>query len=350
MTVSPGTHASDAELRRRAHEQLPGVFAPQPRRALYMVPLVALAWTGNAALLFWPLPWPARVALALLVGHSYGCGALLAHECLHGSTVRAPWLQRLLGYAGLAPLLVSPTLWLVWHNRVHHGNTNSALRDPDHFGTLRRYRQARSTRAVHRLAPGSGSLLSYAFVFYWFTFHTQIVLLLTSKHSPLFVGLRRRLAIAETLAFAGVYAALGVAAGPLGALLVVVLPLAVGNFVVMVYLATNHFMRPLTTRNDALDNSMSVRTWPLLDALHFRFSHHVEHHMFPRVSSRFYPQLRAFLQREARERYVCPSHLTALRYLYSTPRIYLDAKTLVHPEDLQRKVDTDELAEALKSA
>jgi fatty acid desaturase len=221
--------------------------------------------------------------------------------------------------------------------------------DTDHFGTMRRYNQMKSTRLVNRLAPGSGSLVSYFFMFYWLTFHTQVVLLVTSRHLPAFQQLNRRRAIIDTLVFLAI--ALGVAglAGPWKSVFAVLIPILVGNFVVMMYLSTNHFMRPLTITNDALDNTMSVETWPLLDVLHFRFSHHVEHHMFPRVNSKFYPALRAWLRREVPDRYVCPSHFTALRYLFRTPRVYLDAKTLVDPHDMTRRVDTSELAQWLQN-
>ena len=335
---------SEAELRDRIRRELPHIFQQQPARAWAMLPLIGIAGLCTWAILHFSLPWYAMALLAVIIGNNYGAGMLLGHECLHGSVVRARWLQDVLGYVGLGPPLMSPNLWRVWHNQVHHGKTNNPMLDTDHFGTMRRYQQMKSTRFVNRLAPGSGSIASYGFMFYWLSFHTQVVLWITSRHLPSFQQLNRKLAIADTLVFAAGWLALALLAGPYKAIFVVLLPIAIGNFVVMMYLSTNHFMRPLTINNDALENTMSVRTWPLFDWLHFRFSHHVEHHMFPRVNSKFYPELRAWLEREVPDRYVCPPHFAALKALFGTPRVYLDAKTLVDPHRPSRKVDTTELA------
>lgn len=338
---------TEAQLRDRIRRELPHIFVPQPARAWAMLPLMAVALAATFTIIAFDLPWYAMLALAVVAGNNYGAGMLLGHECLHGSVVRQRWLQDALATVGLGTLLMSPSLWRVWHNIVHHGKTNNPMLDPDHFGTLRRYNQMKSTRVVNWLAPGSGSPMSYFFMFYWLTFHTQIVLWISSKHLPQFQMLNRRRAVIETFAFLAFWLGVGWLAGPWKSLFAVLLPILFGNFVVMMYLSTNHFMRPLTITNDALDNTMSVETFPLFDRLHFYFSHHVEHHMFPRVSSKFYPELRVWLKREVPDRYVCPSHLTALSYLFRTPRVYLDSKTLIDPRDMTRRTDTGELARLL---
>ena len=64
-----------------------------------------------------------------------------------------------------------------------------------------------------------------------------------------------------------------------------ILPMMMANATVMSYIATNHMLRPLVDSDDPLDNTLSLRTHWLVDALHWRFSHHVEHHLFPAMSS-----------------------------------------------------------------
>jgi fatty acid desaturase len=347
---APSAPEPEARIRGRIRRELPHIFAQQPQQALAMLPHALLAYGGSAAIVLLDLPWYGMLPIALVAGHAFGSTTLLAHECLHGAVVRQRWLATLLAWIGMGPLLVSPSLWRVWHNQIHHAKTNNPIKDPDHFGMLRRYQQMRSTRLVNLLAPGSGHVLSYFFLFYWLTFHTLNVLLLTSRVAPYFRRLNWPRALAETLVLAAAWSAVAIAAGPFKTLFAVLIPIALGNFVVMMYLSTNHFMRPLTISNDSLENSMSVRTWRLLDVLHFRFSHHVEHHMFPGVSSKFYPELRAWLQREVPDRYICPPLSVALRQLYATPRVYLDFDTLVDPEDTERRVDTTELARTLRNA
>ena len=114
----------------------------------------------------------------------------------------------------------------------------------------------------------------------------------------------------------------------------------------MSYIATNHLMRPQTETNESLDNSMGVTTFSLLDRIHFNFSHHVEHHLFPHMNPKFAPQMRRWLKNETRNRYVSPPHWKALLYLYRSPRLYLDANTLIEPEK-GKMVDIGELTDSL---
>ena len=61
--------------------------------------------------------------------------------------------------------------------------------------------------------------------------------------------------------------------------------------------------------------------------------------------------MRRWLLANEADRYVCPSHARAIAYLYRTPRVYLDATTLVDPNRLPRgpRIDTRDLALALRS-
>lgn len=327
----------------------PEVFERQPLRALLVLPAVAAIVALTVGVVGGGWAWWADLLSVLVLANLYALLGFLAHEVLHGAVVRRRWLQDAIGAIGFGPFLVSPTLWRVWHNQVHHGNTNAGDRDPDSFGTMRRFERAPSTRIVTKLAPGSRSPVSYLFLFYWFTFHGQVVLWIQSRFLRGFERLDRRRATAETAVFVGAWLAFGVWAGPRGALLAGVVPMLIANAIVMSYIATNHFMRPQTERNEPVENSMSVTTLPLLDVLHLNFSHHVEHHLFPAMSARFAPQVRAELQSLVGAAYVSPPHGRAVAALYRTPRVYLDAQTLVDPYD-DRRVAIPDLTAILTAA
>src|SRR6185436_4540481 len=98
------------------------------------------------------------------------------------------------------------------------------------------------------------------------------------------------------------------------------------------YIVTNHMLRPLSTERDSLTTSMSVTAHPILDWLHFHFSHHIEHHLFPTMASDSYPQVRAWLQDQLGDRYFAPPFGAALVAIFRTPRLYADPVTLVDPE------------------
>ena len=114
-------------------------------------------------------------------------------------------------------------------------------------------------------------------------------------------------------------------------LLAYLLPLAVGHGGMMMYIFTNHLFCPMTAVNDPLGNSISVRVPKLLDILHFNFSYHAEHHIFPWLNSDYYPQVRELLQQHFPERmgYVVPL-AEAWRRLLHTPNLYWDDATLTN--------------------
>ena len=126
------------------------------------------------------------------------------------------------------------------------------------------------------------------------------MLWIQSKYMRSFANLNRRRAKIDTLARAGVLDRARRSFAGWQSMYVIVIPIVVANATVMSYIATNHFMRPQTETNDPIENSMSVTTLPLIDKAHFNFSHHVEHHLFPRMSAASAPAVRAWLQENSR--------------------------------------------------
>ncbi|EDY86194.1 fatty acid desaturase [gamma proteobacterium HTCC5015] len=317
-------------------------FRERPLRALWFIPMTAIIVGGIAAILTLGMPWWANLLVSLLVGHTVACQALLAHEVLHGALGLNRKMQNFLGWLGFGPALVPPEFWRRWHNIAHHANTNLHDKDPDSFGTMARYEKYPKMANFTKPAPGSGKWYSYLFLTYSFVFHAQLVLWMQTRRRKEFGELDRNKAIRQSLYCAAAWVALAIASGPL-LIFTVVIPLAMLNIIGQSYILTNHMLRPQMDNNHPVDNSMSVRTWRWLDPLHFHFSHHVEHHMFPKMGSDQAPKVRAWLEREMPQRYVCPTHFKALKMLYTTPRVYSDAETLVDPLKPERRVNVHDL-------
>ena len=269
---------SPPNLRRTIIRTFPyQVFDRRPLQILLYIPIVAgmyflATWMNHVS-----HPWYLMLLGSLELSVLVSAAVFLAHEVLHGSVVKSKLLQDLAGYIGFAPFLVSPYLWRFWHNKAHHGHTNQGNYDPDSFGTLDRCEREPTTRFVTKLAPGSGHFLSYIFLFYWFTFHGQVILWL-GRYSYAFRSFNRKRAVFDSALMLGFWGYLAWNIGWYGSFFTIVIPMLLGNFTIMSYIATNHFLRPQS--DHPLVNSMSITSPRWVDALHFNFSHHVEHHLF----------------------------------------------------------------------
>lgn len=316
----------------------PELMRSRSWRTIWFLPMTAVIVGGIATILMAGLPWYANLLIALVVGNTLASQALLAHEVLHGALGMSKRMQYVFGWLGFGPFLMPPEFWQRWHNVAHHAHTNLGDHDPDNFGTMKRYEKYPHLARFTKLAPGSKTWYSYLFLTYSFIFHGQLVLWLQTRRRDEFKGFNRNKAITQAMVLLGCWIALAIVSGPL-AIFTVIIPLMVANAIGQGYILTNHMLRPQMENNHPVDNSMSLRTTWLLDRLHFHFSHHVEHHLFPKMGSDQAPKVRAWLKREMPNRYACPSHAKAIALLYKTPRVYENPTTLVDPYDKNRRVD-----------
>jgi fatty acid desaturase len=266
-----------------------------------------------------------------VIGISFACLTFVAHETLHGGIVRGRAFQRIVGWIGFLPFVLSPQLWVAWHNRAHHANTGLPD-DPDEYPTLERYRASRSTRfSVDAFSLGGRRWRGALSLVLGFTVQSADQLL-RAKTRGLLTARECRRAIAETGLGLLVWATVAALVGFVPFLFVFVLPLLIGNACIMAFILTNHSLSPRTSINDPLINGLSVTTSRLVGWLTLHFGFHVEHHLFPAMSSRHAPAVRALVQARWPERYQSMPLGEALRRLHRTARVYKDATTLVDPK------------------
>jgi fatty acid desaturase len=107
-----------------------------------------------------------------------------------------------------------------------------------------------------------------------------------------------------------------------------VLPLLLANAIVMGFILTNHSLSPLSDVNDPLFNSLSVTAPAWVEWLTLRFGYHVEHHLYPWMSSRHAALVRDLIRARWPERYQSMPIWRALLALHRTGRVYKNATTL----------------------
>ncbi len=309
----------------------PGAFAPARSRLLWLPVHLALIALATLALARHWLPGPFWPALSALIGMSFAGLTFLGHETLHGAVVRNKALRRLVGWLGFLPFVVSPRLWEAWHNRVHHGNTNRAGADPDAYPTLEEYQQSRAVRvATDYASPGAGRLRGILSLLIGFSVQSGHMLLVARKRG--FLSSKEwRFALLESALGVSVWCALAGALGLVPFLFAFALPLLVANAIVMGFILTNHSLSPLTATNDPLANSLTVTTPRFVQWLTLGFGFHVEHHLFPAMSARFAPRVRAVLKARFAQRYQSMSLLRATLALHMRGRVYKRPNRLFDP-------------------
>lgn len=304
------------------------VFAPAHSRLLWLPIHVAVVVVGVAILAAGWVPWFLAPAISVLIGASFAGLTFLAHETLHGAVVRGRLARRVVGTIGFLPFMISPRLWVAWHNRMHHGNTNRAGVDPDTYPTLEEYQRRPAVRFVtDHLGPGRGrpnGILSLLIGFSVQSAH----MLFCARALGLMPARQQRMALLESGLAAAVWLAVGVAIGWPAFLFAFVLPLLLANAVVMAFILTNHSLSPHTESNDPLLNSLSVTVPRWVDWWTLRFGYHVEHHLFPAMSSRHAPALRDLIRARWSDRYQSMPLSRALGALHRTGRVYKSATTL----------------------
>jgi fatty acid desaturase len=101
----------------------------------------------------------------------------------------------------------------------------------------------------------------------------------------------------------------------------------------MAYISTNHFLNPYVAVNDPLASSLTVTVPKWVDVLHFNFSYHTEHHIFPTISSKYYPLIKQQIKKMWPDQYHEMPMGQALRALWKTPRIYYKNIELIDPKE-----------------
>ncbi|MBX3161552.1 MAG: fatty acid desaturase [Deltaproteobacteria bacterium] len=278
---------------------------------------VAPAWT-------WPF-------LSIAIGCSMAGVTFLAHETLHGGVVRGRWAIRVIGYLGFLPFCLSPQLWTAWHNRVHHNHCGQPGIDPDMYPTIDEYRAQKRARVMaDYFSIGRRRVLGVLSLLFGFTGQSTQILMKAGRAGYLTPRQHRR-AIAATVVGFAFWATIGVLIGFVPFVFAYLIPLVVANTIVMAFIMTNHNLSPLTPINDPLVNSLSVTLPRPFGWLTLGFGFHVEHHLFPTMSTRHGPAVRAAILAKFRERYQSMGLVRALHQLHKTARVYLDNTTLIDP-------------------
>ncbi len=321
----------------------PQAFAPSFNKLIILginVLILLLGWAIAQQLNLWSFYWLwLYLPLTLIMGNSVIVLLFSCHDMMHGSVIKNPRLVDFIALIGLSLLWMPPTLWKAVHNHKHHTQTNS-LQDPDRSyltqqnNTWGKWIQNLCTPS----AEVNGLFLAFGMLTAWgtHTFRHLTSILFFNRNDVDYVPAavvvspaKRRLIATETIWIAAIH--LGILLyihNPIGILLGYLLPISIGYAGVMFYVYTNHFLCPMTEVNDPLLNSVSLRMPKIFDLLHFNFSYHTEHHLFPSLNSDYYPAVQTLLQTHYADQFNLIPGDKAWQLLLKTPRHYRNSETL----------------------
>jgi fatty acid desaturase len=309
----------------------PEAFQPAHSRLLLIPVHLAVIATAMMAIAYGWVPWPVVPLLSIVIGVGFACLTFVAHEAMHGGIVRGKRARYLVSWIGFLHFGLSPRLWAAWHDRVHHAKANLAG-DPDMYPTLTEYRASSRIRFfVDAFSLGCRRWRGVLSLVLGFTVQSAHQLI-SSERVGFLTQRQRRIAIAESLFAIAIWGTLAVLVGFVPFWFMFVMPHVVANMVVMAFILTNHALSPKVTVNDPLITGLSVTVPRWFERLTLRFGFHVEHHLFPAMSSRHAHLVRAQLIARWPERYQAMPLGKALGELHRTARIYKDEVTLVDPK------------------
>ncbi len=318
-------------------------FAPDSSKLIILflnIAILIFGWAIASQLNNWSvyLLW-LYLPIAVVMGNSIFILGISSHDIMHGSVIRNSRLMHFSSLLGFTMQWMPPTLWQAVHNRVHHSKTNS-LTDPDR-NYLYQQPQTWGKRIQNLLVPSSevspiGLIVGMMTVWGLYTFrHLTSVLLFNGKSvdyvpATFTLSTKKRIAIlGELLVMLSLH--LSIIAflqfSPLNLVLGYFLPISIGYAISIFYIYTNHLLCRMTTINDPLINSVSLRVPKIFDKLHLNFSYHTEHHIFPGINSDYYPLVQELIESHYPGRMNLLDAGDAWNLLMETPRHYKDENT-----------------------
>lgn len=253
-----------------------------------------------------------QLLLIPVIGHGMAGVTFLAHDLSHGSIIRSAKRRYPLEVLSWALIYTATTMWWKVHVKTHHLHTQTA-RDSDRIPFQREKNlgtELFKPTYPHREMPWWNPLVGLQVALY--VVGNNLVSLrygLDPKRpdSPYVYAYSKKdwvKVLFECVFLVGLHGAIYWAAGGfLGFLLVDLLPFCFGSSIMMAYIATNHGLNPLTETVDPLVGSTTVEVPRLVAALHSNFAYHTEHHLFPAMDPRWYPEVGRLLRAYFPDRY-----------------------------------------------
>lgn len=322
-------------------------FKPDTKELLRYFIFMSLYLFGVYGLLHLQLV-PVKILISIFMGISLAALTFFMHDLMHGAVVKSKNITYPIGLSIGLLNFFAPLFWQRTHN-FHHARAGN-IDDPDRTSLWTERPSNAFEKFIYGLRISKNSyntffsLVTLSFGFFWY-FFTRYHALMQKKSffkknsklqgiNKLFKAKELFIILGELLlifSFQGFLFTIVAQHNFLNYFLISLFPVLITHFITMLYIHTNHFLSPLTNDiDDPLVNSLSLKNSWLVDKVFSNFSHHVEHHLFPAMSSSHYPKVRKLLLDLYPNRFQLIPMTSAVKLLCTTPRIYGDNTYLVN--------------------
>lgn len=319
------------EIRDNIRDELPShMFKPTPTLlispTIYAISTFALAYYINA-----DSPWWVLALSILWIGHAFFCVATFAHNLSHNSVVRNTKLKYTLELFFWSLAYFPPTIWRMTHNKTHHPFVNQEKDTFRHFAE-EEINEKRSRKWVNwLLSPKKGPRFSptvyLSYLVYQIAYIVSAVLRTNGTHSsvvaylPKYSSREHRFIYFELLILLLIQSVFFILLDASVILYLVVIGLSMvttGAFA-SAYLYTQHNTYGIQKDNHPLKSTTSIILPKGIDISHQYLSHHVEHHIFPGMSAKYYPAVAEILARDYPTAFDRRNAFSVLRESYKRP-------------------------------
>ena len=319
-------------------------FSPDTKEFLRYFSLIAFYLLGIYSVL--NLEFLAvKILVSIFMGIALTSLTFFLHDLMHGAVIKSKKITYLTGLSIGILNFFPPLFWQRTHN-FHHARTGNTD-DPDRMYIWAEKPKNSFEKFLYRLRISQDSynaFFSLIGLSFGFLSHFSILfysLLQKEPKGSQYQGIHKLLKTKEMIIVFGEMLLIFLFQGFLftaiakynflNYFLVSLLPVLIAHFTTMLYIHTNHFLSPLTDEiDDPLINSLSLKNSWIVDKMFLNFSHHVEHHLFPAMSSSHYPKIRKLLLELYPKRFQLIPMIDAVKLLCTTPRIYADNTHLVN--------------------
>ena len=267
--------------------------------------------------------------LTLVTTHCLSCIGFLAHELSHNSIVRNKMQRYILELLAWGVNLIPATLWDRVHNHTHHTQINTP-KDPDRI--YLHTEKSIATKIYTKIFYVNVENFNWnpLVLFHFIPYITRNIIAVFYKGNakpgivpfkPVYSTHQRKKIIIELAVISLLQIAIFLLVGKnwLAYLFASPVTLLLTSAVFNVYIYTNHFLNDVSEESDPILGTTSVKVPNIINKLHFNFSYHTEHHLFPSMNSDYYPELHKILKEKYPERYNYLRLKDAWRKLWGNP-------------------------------